>query len=516
MIVWRMALTLGMLLILLAFVDVRPAKALTVVDAPHFDAAGGFDCQTCHSLHPDLGSAGYTNICISCHRSGDAAARTKPFMVGDQANPFGIYSTIDNNVSRRYQTSHRFSGGDTNLAAGAEPAAQPGMNGESNNLRTRSSGELTCSSCHNQHSNANGSFLRVANDKDQLCLDCHRSRNVQSHLQGSHPVGVSMATASGSFAMANANHQNSSSDLSQQLNKTAGVVLCSTCHGVHFTDSKSSTVDGSPGFANLSSGDGYLLRTDRRGKIAMGAAADSINICTNCHAGKRNHNGAGQDVQCADCHGAHVQYDPLDPSGSQGINAYLIKRNVPQGTSGSGRIFFRYTGSGREYKNSGNTGVCQGCHAVPAPGGIYPSDHDSTDPKVCNGCHGHNNSTSSFSAAGGCANCHGYPPVASMAGYGVVGNFENAKAEDYAGGGGHHDTHLLSSITAGSGFTPCLPCHPASSHNQGKGAVSRSNVNVNLPEDVTYRFDENRSKRYEKLSMSCSNISCHFKPSPGW
>lgn len=496
-----------------------PSFAVTVVDAPHNDMAAGFDCQTCHSLHPDLASGGYNNICMSCHRPGDPSASKRPFTMGDQANPFGTYSTITKNVSRNYQTSHRWDGSDTNPAAGAQPPQNFGMNGESSTLRTRTSQELACSRCHNQHSNGNGNFLRIANDKDQLCLDCHRSRNVQSHLQGSHPVNVSLATAKGSFnsPLRNSSPANPSSDLSVQLNKTGGVVLCSTCHGIHFTDSRSSTFDGSANFANLSSGDGYVLRTDRRGKPALAGAADSVNICTNCHAGKRNHNGRGQDVQCTDCHGAHVEYDPLDPSGSQGINVYLIRRSVAAGAAGSGRVFFRYTGSTtKEYKNGQGTGVCQGCHSVPAPGGNYPPEHASNDPKVCNSCHFHANSSGSFSASGGCGNCHGYPPVASMAGYGVIGNFENAKLEDYAGGGGHHDSHLLAGITAASGFTPCLPCHPSSNHNQGSGAVLRTNVNVNPSVDITYRFDDNRSKRYDTVTKSCANISCHFQPTAGW
>ena len=30
----------------------------------------------------------------------------------------------------------------------------------------------------------------------------------------------------------------------------------------------------------------------------------------NCHKGKTNHNGKNQNVQCTDCHGAHVDYIP--------------------------------------------------------------------------------------------------------------------------------------------------------------------------------------------------------------
>ena len=54
-------------------------------------------------------------------------------------------------------------------------------------------GVMTCAKCHNLHgprsSETNSApFLRDLNDQDQMCLDCHRSRNKQSHVGGSHPV----------------------------------------------------------------------------------------------------------------------------------------------------------------------------------------------------------------------------------------------------------------------------------------------------------------------------------------
>ena len=46
---------------------------------------------------------------------------------------------------------------------------------------------------------------------------------------------------------------------------------------------------------------------------------------------KRGHNGRDQDIQCVDCHGAHVEYDPNDPTNTKGTNVYLIRRNVTKG-----------------------------------------------------------------------------------------------------------------------------------------------------------------------------------------
>lgn len=415
------------------------------VDFPHYDPASGYTCVQCHSGHLTLGSTGYNNICQTCHRPGDPGAGAKPITPADAANPYKNHST--SGLTKQYQTSHRWDGSDTVPAAGAQPPLSPDLN--ANDLRGRTNNELACVRCHSQHVNANGNFLRIANDQDQLCLDCHRSRNVSSHLQGSHPVNIDYTAVTGSFNKPplNANPANPSSDLNAKLTAAGGKLLCSTCHGMHFTDSRSSTVDGSANFANLSTGDGYLLRTDRRGATVLSGQPDKLNICTNCHAGKKNHNVKGQDVQCSDCHGAHVEYDPNDPTNSKGTNAYLIRRNITRAGQ-PGQIFFRYTGSQREYKNADGNGVCQACHAVPAPGGSYPPEHASSDPAVCNKCHFHNSISGSFS--GTCASCHGFPPITATIGgpTGLATPATNASASP-----GAHETHAKNRGMA------CITCH---------------------------------------------------------
>ena len=121
-----------------------------------------------------------------------------------------------------------------------------------------------------------------------------------------------------------------------------------------------------------------------------------------------------------------------------------------------------------------------------------------------------------WGASGGCDTCHGYPPVSSMAGLGVDGNFKNAKDENYVGGGGYHSSHLLSTITVVDGFTPCLPCHPSTNHKQGGSTVTRANVNVFDAADMTYRFNAGVPKLYDNTATTCSNVSCHAKASPAW
>lgn len=415
------------------------ASAVTV-DQPHAGVTSSYSCSTCHTNHLSLNSdaTGFNNICQTCHRVGDSAAGSKPITSADAANPYKNHSSYG--IQKSFQTSHRWDGPMTEPRAGAQMPIQSAMT----SVTTLTSGQMACTVCHNQHSNANGKFLRMNNTSDTMCMDCHRTRAVTSHLQGSHPVNVPMpATAAFNNPPKNANPANPTSDLGLRLAKSGGNVVCSTCHSVHYTDSRSSTFDGfssaagrGRNFYNLSTGDGYLLRTDRRGQSVPAGNADNLNICTNCHAGKTNHNYKNQNIQCTDCHGAHVEYDPNDPTNTKGTNVDLIRRNVTKFGQPQ-QILFRYTGSRREYVNSTNTGVCQGCHDVPAPGGVYPQEHASADPSVCGNCHYHGNTHGSF--AGACNNCHGHPPTTASIG---TGDGIASPATNAAGGPGAHSLHV--------------------------------------------------------------------------
>ena len=145
----------------------------------------------------------------------------------------------------------------------------------------------------------------------------------------------------------------------------------------------------------------------------------------------------------------------------------------------------------------------------------------------CAGCHGHNGDVVGTVGKqhmdgikygnGECDSCHGYPPM-SQAQFNarVPGTYPNAKVEDYVGGSGYHTTHLSMTVKASDGFTPCLPCHPSSSHMQGGTVVAKANVNIFSASDLGYRFDDALPKQYTVATQTCSNVSCHFQLSPAW
>ncbi|BDV44316.1 cytochrome C [Geotalea uraniireducens] len=425
--------------------------AALAVDPPH-----DYGCMTCHNNLSDVSdlsnAAGIVNVCLSCHTP---AITVKAFTPRDLANPFGS-TALGVYTSGRKQTSHNWYAPVNVPAAGA--AAPQLLSGPLSLNDT-----VNCGTCHDPHSNANGTFLRLANDKDQLCLDCHRARNTTDQTKGTHPVAVDYAAAvtarpAGFYATPrNANPANPTA----AMKLGGGQVLCTTCHGVHFTDSNARTFDNasSATFGLLSSSAGYLLRTDLRG-----GTANEVNICTNCHAGKLAHNNKGQNIQCADCHAGHV-----DPGDGSRPNVWLVRRymNYSAGiklTSYRRPVFNQYTGAQSNF--AGVYGVCQACHPVPPPGGSYPTEHASTDPNVCRGCHAHDSTTGSFSA--NCAGCHGFPPQQNSAG-GPLG-YATSSSYSYATSGVFKDESRTPHF-AHAGKAPyafgCSECHLGNRHATG-------------------------------------------------
>jgi len=495
--------------LLIAIICLLPCVAAAVtVDPPHGGAASGYNCASCHTTHAVLGGSGYDNICLNCHRPGSPKGGSRPFTIADGANPFN--SMTGALPGRMYQTAHNWTSPDNSPAAGAAPPLMAAMT--TNSLAARTGNRLACVRCHNQHDNSNPPFLRTANNRDQMCLDCHRSRNVRNQTAGSHPVNFSY-TGAGSKVRTNpsqyynppvnANPGNPTADLGRAMANTGGTLLCSSCHGVHYTDSSSATFDNHSGFYDLNQADGNLLRTDLRG-----ATADAVNICTNCHAGKNAHNGRGQDIQCADCHGGHVEYDANALTAQQKKpNVWLVRRYMQISTAnGSARnqpVYFQST-TVKNYKDPAGSGVCQSCHEVPVGVG-YPDAHSSFAAAICNQCHFHANPSGSFTATGGsCTSCHGYPPRANTAGgpngYAVSSPFTSESSSGHAPHAG-----------AAPYSRECRACHQGNSHMSG----TFQDVFIDTTGLVSAFFGAVPIfNGTNPQAPGCSNVYCHSDGAP--
>lgn len=425
-----------------------------------------FDCNTCHQAGQSTTSLGGDNVCLQCHKDSHAGTvfvdenRYYPkgvFSVQDASDAMGAATkalTVDpqNPISPSEQTSHYWaSPKDVVPAAGA-------LAPSSSLYRSRygiSTGKVTCTRCHDPHKpkddlnpEAGTNKLLRLNDPNAMCLDCHRPWNV-SNVAGTrglstHPLVKNYPD----FVAQEANKSKykpvdgyNTTTLALPTNvdngrvrmvynsvdaagKGSGTlnVSCASCHGVHFTDSDASTVDGMG--KTLNPGDGKLLLGDGPKRTHADPATQGqlrSNLCQACHVYKKhgdvNGNDNGKFAGCLDCHSGHV-YHATNP------NYFVLRKSVEdvfipkQGAVGSASgLEFRTLDA--PWANASNTGYCQGCHTLSFPhNGVASGTHGKA---ACVNCHFHNNETGSFVAD--CSACHGFPPIYDEPGNITLGGY---------------------------------------------------------------------------------------------
>ena len=486
---------------------------------PHASPEGQDICDYCHAMQGNEGTGipleRRSNACITCHNVSGTAARM-PIEASTESSRFG------NGPVSGTQNSHNWSAVTPFAAPSmATPPTSPLLVTAAQNPNIYLADRLSCGGCHNikasVNSGTNKPLLRLDNAGDALCRDCHKSRDTATALTGSHPISRNYSSAYKNNTTAyrrnpkNANTANYTSDLGRYLSN--GNVVCTTCHGVHYADSDSATFDNRSTAAGLnptgfSRSAGSLLRTDLRG-----ATSDNLNICSNCHkeTRERNHNTASQNVQCADCHSAHVDY--FDEG--VGPNAKLIRRymniSTQYGAVRSQRAVFNGATS-MWFKKYDGTGVCQSCHkTIPGPAvqAKYPSTHDLVNAKnsSCTPCHQH---SSGFAFTGNCTGCHGQPPVSSTTGgpsgspTGYTGNDGTSPHISHAGTGSYYSYG-------------CKECH----YDGINGAAHNTTPNTfqSVFIDPLNTIGQmagypNKPADYNATAQSCGNVYCHSNGAP--
>lgn len=212
------------------------------VDDPH-DSLHSIYCDQCHITHSTMGDilinatdSLVSTLCLSCHTPGGWVGMAKTMSSSQKADP-GTSGT-----------SHSWDVPADNSAYGAQlPQDQTLLD------HLRADDKITCSTCHDPHNNTNPPFLRMDNSADALCLDCHRARemtSVRTYTGNplSHPVGMALPATSTFHNPpldVDGNAQPSDGNTTNDFKLLAGdVVSCTSCHGIHYTDSNSGTVDG--------------------------------------------------------------------------------------------------------------------------------------------------------------------------------------------------------------------------------------------------------------------------------
>ncbi|MFZ4855047.1 MAG: PKD domain-containing protein [Desulfuromonadaceae bacterium] len=429
-----------------------------------------------------------------------------------------------------------------------------------------------CANCHiytgpaaATHNNGTLDFQTT-----MACGSCHLTAATNPQLAtGTHTLHFAALQSTDPMVVCTKCHTYNGDTVAPHNNGTLNVTSgCSTalCHGtltvpVWGTNSSndSCTKCHGTGTATITSANRYVVAPSDATATDRGQV--SANAKTGAHQTHiRLLNGLSPvgtvDGRCQNCHGtlpdfklhSNLSSTPafqglatnngaMTTAGFAGTSCSNTYCHNPAGSGGTLNPANAGTGITPSWTNSGyiadgtlkTLNNCNKCHKVPGEAGFASTmDHGSiTIADDCAGCHSHNGDVIGVTGQqhidgikygnGSCDSCHGYPPL-SQAQFDarVPGMYPNAKVEDYTNGGGHHISHLSMTVKAADGFAPCLPCHPSGYHKQGGTVVTKNNVNVFETADVSLRFDDSRSKRYDVAARTCSNVSCHFQPTPAW
>ncbi|MHC4092310.1 MAG: hypothetical protein ACYSVY_18905 [Planctomycetota bacterium] len=382
-------------------------------------------CARCHDVDGQPGGhigliEGQVNLCLSCH-TGAGQAVVSSFRKADAADPFGT----NPNAADGRGVSHAWGVPAVNVSAdsvGPTPGGEMELHLDAGNIK--------CSTCHNQHNNEAGfPYLRVGNDGDAMCKECHVPLNEGPGQRGTHPVGFDYPGGVGEFP--------ADVDVAP-LYINDDNVECMTCHAPHFANS---------GGANEGAGDGMLLRT-----------ANDATLCQTCHTEHAIHEVGGPwQPTCTDCHDVH---DPTSENHSlvaSQINGTAITFQDNDIGSDGLHDFIHSNHDPASYD-----GICEACHTGTAHHrNSSDGDHTHQVNTLCIDCHPHNGG---FRPMGGsCVDCHnqiqdngdGIPPGGRRA---VVPDGTNPN--DF----GNTSHHVEGEVDNGD----CLVCHDLSLHQQGR------------------------------------------------
>ena len=404
-----------------------------------------------------------------------------------------------------------------------------------NSINTYKQANSSCNSCHgNPPATVAGGAAHTTSTDCTACHTTYTGPGGATHNNGKVDVSLSCNSCHGNPPSSQSIHITGS----VKYTHSQPAITYSNCAQCHATPASpaattthiNSTVDLFTNATACSSCHGYPPAT-----IAGGGAHVNDTNCSNCHVytgytASTHNNGTvnmlSGTAACSSCHGYPPTTQTIHANGSVKYNhnkPAVDYTNCSQCHATPAAPVATATHLNSTVDLLTNANACSSCHLAPPATTAHSSA--TLVPFNCTNCHtytesgaaSHNNGTVDFSGSLTCDTCHGYPPLPlAQLNARTGGAFANAKIEDYTNGGGYHATHLLSTVSANEGFTPCLPCHPNSAHAQGGGTVLKANVNVFSATDTDYRFDEALPKQYNVATQTCSNVSCHFQPTVSW
>ncbi|NVN98787.1 MAG: CxxxxCH/CxxCH domain-containing protein [Geobacteraceae bacterium] len=347
-----------------------------------------------------------------------------------------------------------------------------------------------CAPCHQ------GSTPSFIVGTKVTCESCHTgTASIVTNLLGNYtaPLKNSNATLGhGKYAMAaqctnchNGTAPHIGAAPTEKRLTASGNAVCTTCH-----------VNAVMGIAS----------TARANLLVHGGLVNPFNTYTSA-ANKTNIAAIRADA-CAGCHDTHGTTNLMS------IRTVINGQTVTLTNTSSG--FIAKTKTNGKYN-----GFCQVCHTKAKHFNNFTTpelSHMSSNGKNCLTCHTHKGGKFAFAPNGGagCNGCHGYPPAKNMTGIGIMNNYTDAKLEYNAGAGGAHTVagHIPKTAKQSQTWANCSNCHfnQGATHMNGGTPVKTQYVDVVV--NPVYKFNSMSSIKYN--AKTCSNVSCHFKPTPNW
>jgi predicted CXXCH cytochrome family protein len=392
-------------------------------------------CNECHRSAAN--PRALANLCVNCHTKSAITTNAR-FDVGTASNTLAHNPTPGSGSGA--ETSH-FWGGNPTLLAAAGSANPPKTFYASR--YSISTNRTTCTICHDPHGQTGTKLVRAATAGDLICQQCHGSwfisNDPDTNALLTHPIIADYAAI---VAAKPKDYKATVSNVGNgDVRLVNGGVSCTSCHGTHYADSSSATVDGTTTYNDLTmaAGDGNILRADgplRTGSTRNGATGTAqlrSNLCQSCHAIELHGQGASGDhmIGCLDCHGGHA-YNGGTP------NAYILNKKTPDavptrinGVNSAAQVitFANYASGGSSRTKWADdvagtaNGLCEKCHGDVNGGDLVgkAAEHEAGNTNECTSCHKHNDPADLYSfnrdaSAATCGQCHGFPPYKNVPG----------------------------------------------------------------------------------------------------
>ena len=185
----------------------------------NFDLNKELDVTNTH-VHPlDPGS----RKCLSCHDG--SMARSFPHR-GELLNPQVNLTAPEVRAPANYNM-HLF-----NFPKSGGEISRPGA---SSPLVLNSQAEVSCITCHDPHNNEKGHFLRVSNQRSEICLECHHMQNweLSTHGNSQNPLHAELEEVACMQC-----HEIHTLPTNAKLLRADENTLCFSCHDGSSDDSR--------------------------------------------------------------------------------------------------------------------------------------------------------------------------------------------------------------------------------------------------------------------------------------